>query len=78
MIIHQYNVHSHNKIVLIFDEEMKRRREENIPFLILNADGGANTFQKHINCKIHFYNRENREECIKCDKRFEQLVKYRN
>ena len=58
MIIHQYNVHSHNKIVLIFDEEMKRRREENIPFLILNADGGANTFQKHINCKIHFYNGE--------------------
>ena len=55
---HPYNVHSHQKIVFTFSEEMKRRREENIPFLILNADGGANTFQKHINCKIHFYNRE--------------------
>ena len=40
----------------------RRGGEENIPLLILNADRGANTFQKHINCKIHFYNKKCQEK----------------
>ena len=56
-------IFSFEKTSLAFPNSwVERRRKENIPFLILNADRGANTLQKHINCKIHFYNKKRKEK----------------
>ena len=56
-------IFSFDKTSLAFPNSwVERRRKENIPFLILNADRAANTLQKHINCKIHFYNKKRKEK----------------